>query len=267
MIAVIIPYFRAPTALARCMAALQASSYTNTSFFVRDNSIDNVLYTKAINEGLLKYLGDAQVDFALILNQDAYVLPNTLQALLDHMDSNPRCGIACPLQIKADGVSLSWGGSLEAFPFGRHRADPLESYTAPFSTYWANGAAMLVRMSMLRHIGLMDENMRFICSDADLSFTARARGWQVDVVPAARVEHSVSTSTARKVDELDKIKVQDALYFMRKWISGDIYRILSFEGPGLKDAEVRSVIDKFQGALDSLSDDIVQQSADLAAPH
>lgn len=266
MIAVVIPYFKAPTALARCMAALQASSYSDLSFFVRDNSLDNVFYTRAINEGLTKYLGDPRVDFALILNQDAYVFPDTLQVLIDHMAANPHCGIACPLQVKANGRSVTWGGSFEAFPFGRHRADPIETYTAPFDTYWANGAAMLVRMSMLRQIGLMDENMRFVGSDADLSFTARARGWQVTVVPTARVEHFVSSSKSRdaKDAELDKVKIADALYFMRKWVSGDLYRGLAFEGPHLKEAGVRVVINKFQDALNALNEAAAARSEDLA---
>ena len=255
MIAVIIPYFKAPTALARCMAALKASSYADLSFFVRDNSVDNIFYTKAINEGLTKYLGDPQVEFALILNQDAFVFPNTLQVLLNYMIASPRCGIACPLQVRENGTTVTWGGSWEAFPFGRHRTDPIESYTEPFNTYWANGAAMLVRMSMLRQIGLMDENMRFVCSDADLSFTARARGWKVAVVPDARVEHAVSNSTSRdvKATHLDEIKIQDALYFMGKWVSGDLYRNLAFEGPQLNEAAIRAVVNQFQSALKSLN--------------
>lgn len=265
MIAAIIPYFKAPVALARCIAALQASSYADTTLFVRDNSIDNIFYTKAINEGLTKFLSDSHVDFALILNQDAYVLPDTLQVLADYMQANPRCGIACPLQIKEkSSKKVTWGGALEAFPFGRHRSDPIESYTAPFETYWANGAAMLVRMSMLRQIGLMDENMLFICSDADLSFTARARGWQVSVVPAARVEHFISGSAdgGHKDDVLEKIKIQDALYFMKKWISGDLYRSLAFEGPQLKEAAVRSVVNHFQDTLNSLSDGARREAMD-----
>ncbi len=246
-IPVIIPYFRAPEQLDRCIQALKGGAYPAIEIFIRDNSDDNILFTKAVNEGLIKYLFDPAIDYALILNQDAYVLPDMLTRLVDHMDAHPRCGIACPLQI--DGGQVTWGGSFEAFPWGRHRQDPLASYTAPFETPWAHGAAMLVRMSMLRETGLLDHNMRFVFSDADLSYTARARGWQVTVVPLARVEHVVSTSALGGPPELNIVKIQDALYFAEKWISADLFRRLEFQGENLKGQVARFEIDRFRAIL------------------
>ena len=49
---------------------------------------------------------------------------------------------------------------------------------------------------MLEEIGLLDETMRFICSDVDYSFTARARGWKVWLSAKARGLHKPGASIA-----------------------------------------------------------------------
>jgi GT2 family glycosyltransferase len=229
LVPIIIPYFRAPAALERCVAAIRASTYSPTDIFIRDNSDDNILFTAAINEGLRKYLFDPQIQFALILNQDAYLQPGTLSALVEAMEANPKIGIACPVQYEADGVTINWAGSHDSFPAGWHQL-VLKSETNPYETYWANGAAMLVRMEMVREIGLFDANMKFICSDADYSYTARARGWMVTVVPTARIEHTNNASQKNPSPTLNDIKIRDIIYFGEKWITGDLFRQLAVEG-------------------------------------
>jgi hypothetical protein len=61
--------------------------------------------------------------------------------------------------------------------------------------------------------------MQFICSDADLTLLARARGWKVFVVPEDRCVHSLGGSVAGNA-ELEVIKLRDAIYFAQKWLSG-----------------------------------------------
>ena len=115
---VVIPYYRDPEALARCLDALGESTYKNFDVYVRDNSEDNIYYTAAVNEGIKLGLADPEVSDFLVLNQDCYLEQTTLELLKSHLTEFPECGIACPLQIKNNTVT--WGGSLEAFPLGRH---------------------------------------------------------------------------------------------------------------------------------------------------
>lgn len=246
-IPVIIPFYREHEKLARCLAHLRASSYTDTDIFVRDNSNDNIYFTAAVNEGLKKFCYTSSIRYVLILNQDAYLASNAISVLADFLDRNPESGIASPLQVTAEG-KVDWGGSLQAFPYGAHRCDPLESYDRPVETYWANGAALLVRTEVVREVGLWDRNMVFICSDVDFSFSTRARGWKIHVVPEARCEHRLGGSLGANPD-LHPIMLRDALYFARKWVSGDLYRRLAFEGPKLVDASVRDTIQKMEQHL------------------
>jgi GT2 family glycosyltransferase len=246
LIPIIIPFYKAHDKLERCVAHINASSLTNTEVFIRDNSDDNILFTAAVNEGLRKYAYRDDVSYILIQNQDAYLAPQALELLVSFMNAMPTCGIAAPLQIAADGKTVTWGGSLNGFPYGVHHCEDLPYYKKPLETFWANGASMLVRAELVREIGLFDKNMRFICSDLDFSFSARARGWRIAIVPTATVEHSISSSVSSQNMELALIKEQDALYFAQKWLSGDLYRQLAYEGKSLSRLEIQKGIDQFK---------------------
>jgi GT2 family glycosyltransferase len=105
---------------------------------------------------------------------------------------------------------------------------------------------MLLRVKMIREIGFLDKNMRFICSDSDYSFTARSRGWKVKVVHQAHVYHSAGSSGSTASTFINKIKNQDAIYFAKKWLSGDLYRSLSYEGEKLTRMKIQTAIQKLE---------------------
>lgn len=240
----IIPYFKAPEKLAKCIAALDSQVDIPIDVYVRDNSEDNILFTKAINEGLRNFCYSDLYEFSLILNQDAYLRQGSLASLVHVMHENPSCGIACPIQV-TENHEVTWYGSLDAYPYGVHAGKPMVTDNEPFETFWANGACMLLRNSMVREIGLFDENMAFICSDADYSFTARSRGWTIAVVPNSEVEHALNSSGNNNVPVwLTKQKLIDQMYFSKKWLTGDLYRSLAYEGKILTDKFVTDEIEK-----------------------
>lgn len=266
IVPIIIPFYKEHEKLRKCRAAIDAQSYPGCETFVRDNTHDNILYTAAINEGLAKYCYRDDVQYVVVLNQDANMHKDCVRHLVAFMEANPECGIACPLQYqeKAGAMSwggpgaplaissekvVTWGGSQQAFPTGVHRCDPFASYTAPLETYWANGACMMIRVQAVRECGLFDKNMRFVCSDADFSFTARARGWKVFVVPQALCEHSLGASGKLGNPMIDTVKLRDIVYFTQKWLTDGLYRQLAVEGPELSSIGVRQVLRRYQWTL------------------
>ena len=248
-VAVVIPYFRNPVALQRCQEALKTQNI-EIEVYIRDNSDDNILFTKAINEGLRQYAYNNLAQYILVLNQDAYMLADGLKKMIQAMQANPKVGIVIPVAIDANNQVTSFA-ALNAYPWGKSRGGQMQDVPkTPYYTYWANGACMLLRVSMIREIGLLDENMRFICSDADYSFTARSRGWDVMVEPGALVEHSLDASGHNTNTWLEEVKFNDQLYFARKWLSGDLFRSLSFEGKSLSEQFIRNEMNK---TIDQLS--------------
>lgn len=231
---IVIPYFKAKEKLDRCLENIRDSEYKDFDIYIRDNSLDNILFTAAVNEGIRDGLRSASKRYFLILNQDCYISPTALTTLVNAMDSNPEAGIISPIQTNENN-QLTWAGSLDAFPNGKHQTiiDP-KSDGAPYETFWANGACMMLRRELVEDIGLLDRNMKFICSDSDYSFTARARGWKVLVCPAATVEHSLQSSAGRGSNPAIELqKLLDVMYFCDKWLTGDLFRKLSFEGNSL----------------------------------
>ncbi|NQV32197.1 MAG: tetratricopeptide repeat protein [Phycisphaeraceae bacterium] len=225
---VIIPAFKNKTQLNACVQHLECQT-APCDIFIRDNSEDNIFFTAAVNEGIKHFL-NTDCPYMLALNQDMYLKPNAVEEMVAFMEAHPKCGIGAPLQLdhnKPDHVI--WGGSLYAFPAGRHHMGPVSQYSQPRQVLWANGACMILRKDMIQDIGLLDKNLAFIGSDSDYSFTARARGWEVWCITTAQGCHEHGASGGATDPFLQNLKIKDMLYFGEKWLTGGLYRALAFE--------------------------------------
>jgi len=230
MIPAIIPAYRDPEKLARCVNALEAQTVP-VEVFVRDNSIDNIQFTAAVNQGFRKYL-DSPCEYMMTVNQDMYLEPAAVERMVEFMNANPRCGIAAPLQISAtDPKEVVSAGGTQILPLGHFFCGPLKSFKKMGNTpiHWASGCCWLVRKAMMREIGLLDENLVFIGSDADYCFTARARGWYAFMIPAARGVHECGKAW-QGASELQPLIRADAAYLAAKWAQGEVYDWLKFNG-------------------------------------
>lgn len=226
MIGVIIPFYKHRDQLDQCLACLRKQTVP-VEIFVRDNTHDNIYFTAAVNEGLRVCL-DKGCDYVLVLNQDMYLHPDAVEHMLRLMDSRPPCGIAAPLQLSPnDPSTVICGGGMEAWPAGRLCGGPLSQFTKDDQIHWADGACMMLRRQTVEEIGLFDKNLVFIGSDADYSFTARSRGWQVWRASAARGTHQRGGSATVQNHALEVRKVKDMLYFSDKWLTQELYRQLA----------------------------------------
>jgi len=249
IIPVVIPYYKAPEQIKLAKSCLEKQIGVQTEIFIHDNSVDNLYFTKAINLGIKKFIKNHA--FLMILNQDAYARQNCILEMLNVMNEHPKCGICTPVSFNSSG-KCNWSGGLDAYPIGKHNTDnhnlkKVNSLESP----WANGACMLLRSEMIQEIGIFDENMRFLFSDSDYSFTARSRGWHIRVASKAIIDHTLSGSASKKSSpELDVIMLEDQLYFAKKWLSGDIYRSLSIEGEKLSDEFIKLTMQETRENLD-----------------
>lgn len=260
MIPVVIPFFRHRDKLDRCLAHLARQSRPVEPVVV-DNNETNRYFTVAVNEGLKRSLASSSA-YYMFMNQDMYLAPDAVERLAQFMEANPRCGIASPLQLSTSQPGhVDFAGATEAFPLGFYLNGPRESFRDDREVHWAGGGCLMLRAEMVREIGLLDPNMRFLASDADYCFTARARGWSVWVVAAAAGHHDEGSSKAVQPDlALERVKVDDILYFAAKWLSGGLYRHLAFEGPTLDAARVQAIVRHFEGVREQLARGVVPPS-------
>ena len=252
MIPAIIPAFRNKDQLEKCIAHLKNQTI-DVEIFVRDNNSNNVYFTAAVNEGIRRYL-DKPCKYILVLNQDMYLQPTAVEIMVAFMDSHPECGIGSPLQLHVDDPHrVIFAGSYEAFPAGRHQHGRLSEYNNDEQIFWANGACMILRTKMVQQIGLLDENLRLIGSDSDYCFTARARGWQVCRIAGARGVHEKGVSGLGYDADIEALKRSDMIYFGRKWLTGQLYKDLAYEGKSWTPERVKHIMAQLEGTTVRLS--------------
>jgi GT2 family glycosyltransferase len=251
---VAIPYYKNRRQLDNCMLHLQKQSVP-VQVFIHDNTENNIYFTRAINVALRTYLETCPFEqYYIILNQDMYLEPKAIEEMCLFMDEHPQCGIGMPLQLShTDPDKVIFGGGVQVFPVGTCAQGTISDYKDNCQIRWADGGCMILRTRMIREIGLFDENMQFVCSDADYSFTAWARGWQVWNIVNARGVHERGCAAEMHVStELSILKARDIDFFVRKWITGELYRKLNHPSVPSKMEVIKPEIDKIRINLNKL---------------
>lgn len=223
MIGFVIPSYQAPEDLERCRECIARQTPQHT-IYVHDNSIDNIYFTAAVNEGIKHFL-DETLDYICVINQDVFLEDGAIKKMFELMQSNPDIGIVTACHIpRADTNTCIDTGGLWAIPSGGSLAmDRNELKDAPL--LWATAACWLLRPEMIEEIGLLDENLVHFCSDVDYCYSARARGWEVWRCAGAIGIHK--PKSLQLSDEMHLRKYKDVEHLLKKWCGG-LYHELGF---------------------------------------
>ena len=252
MLPVIIPFYKNKDQLEKCLHHLKNQTVI-TEAYIHDNSHKNLYFTAAINEGIKQYL-ERPCKYIIVLNQDMYLEQDAVEQMIDFMESHRKCGIGTPLQMHPtlSGYVANAGG-LRTFPTGNHYHGKLSQFERDAQIPWANGACIILRKQMIQEIGLLDANMRLYGSDSDYSLTARARGWEIWRIVRARGVHEHGISSDIRDLRMEKIKLEDMLYFAKKWITGDLFRQLAHENDHHSTEEIEKYLSDFLASSNAIS--------------
>lgn len=224
---VVIPFYKNQKQLDKCLEHLRNQT-VKVQVYIHDNSDDNIFFTRAINIGLRHFLQNTQEPYIIILNQDMYLESQSVEEMVKFMDSTPDCGIGMPLQLSQKNPNeVIFAGGIGAYPVGTSAVGPLNSFNQNCQIRWASACCWILRSSMLREIGFLDENMQLVGSDSDYCFTARSRGFQIWNIVKARGVHEGGASKEHGEPEFYERKIRDMDYYARKWITGELYQFLS----------------------------------------
>lgn len=213
--------YNSTATLARCLASLDAQTYTDFSVILIDNASDqkpkdllsglsapvsymemdeNLGFAPAMNVALKA----TDSEFLVALNPDAFPKPDWLNELVASADQYQDFAAFGSLQISAADSTIidGFGDSLLAWgPAWRGQTPPQDSNTAGlYESFGVCAAAALYRADTLRQIGGFDD--RFFCfyEDVDVSFRLRLTGHKCGVVKAAVVDHVGGASFEGKSD-------------------------------------------------------------------
>lgn len=141
----------------------------------------------------------ARGDLLLLCNDDAFVEPGCVDALVAALAAHPHAGAASgvllfnhrPDVIASAGIRVTGDGlALDLWASRPVAALPSE----PVPIFGATGGLALLRRTLLDDVGLFEEGFFAYLEDADLAWRARLRGWSSVVAPDARARH-ISSAT------------------------------------------------------------------------
>jgi GT2 family glycosyltransferase len=154
----------------------------------------NLGFAKANNIALRDWDGD----YALLLNPDCLIEPDSVEKVLAVMDAAPGAGMAGCLIRNPDGSEQAGCRRLSPTPgrvlksmFGGTGVNLTERPlpAAVISVEAISGAFMLVRRSAMAQVGLLDEGYFMHCEDLDWCLRFRHAGWSILFVPDVAVTH------------------------------------------------------------------------------
>jgi GT2 family glycosyltransferase len=275
-LSVVTPTFNTASMTLRCCRSVLASMPEGTEVIVADDGSSdgtgellarelpsvrivrlesNSSFAPAANRGVAVARGRIIV----LLNSDAIVEKDALQAILAAFDADPILGVAGARLINEDGTpqwsggqtpTLAWmigvvsgaGRFAHVFrrrePWKKHRQECLchkrlsmwhrhSCLCSRRDVDWVSGAAMAFRREVWETSGPLDERYRFYCQDIDLCLRARKAGWRVAVVERARVVHTLGGTVAGdKTQRHDPERLWPDLldwgtaYYGRRWSVG-----------------------------------------------
>jgi N-acetylglucosaminyl-diphospho-decaprenol L-rhamnosyltransferase len=230
--------------LARCLAGLRrearSAPYTTRVVVVDNGSTDGTLQMLAEHfpeVGVLanpsnrgfgaannRALAQCTTRYALVLNPDTELLPGALTHLVAELEAHPEAAVCGPMLLNADGSVQSSRRRLPRAATGFVESTLVQRFLPDLALLrhyyaadrpddvaqevdWVTGAAMLVRMSAAREVGLFDERFFMFSEELDWCWRFRRAGWTVRYTPAARVIHYGGRSTAQ-------VPVQRQLLFL-----------------------------------------------------
>ena len=151
--------------------------------------------------GYNKAFKEIDCEYFVLINSDIEVTDGWLNPLVDWMDTHPDCGACAPkLHSWQERDKFEYagaaGGYIDKFgyPFCRGRIlKRLETdrgqYDSPADVFWATGACLMVRSSVYRKLGGLDERFFAHMEEIDLCWRMQLEGWKVTVVPSSTVYH------------------------------------------------------------------------------
>ncbi len=187
---------------------------------------ENVGFARANNRGLAACQGR----YALLLNSDALLTANALQAMLDLAESRPRAGIVGAHLRNRDG---SFQASHSPFPnlwqeflilsgigrllYGRwYPSHGSEENEGPQVVDYVEGACLLVRRAAFEQVGGLDEGYFMFSEEVDWCYAMREKGWQVWYQPEARVIHLGGGSSRNRRPQREADLYRSRIRFTRK---------------------------------------------------
>lgn len=156
-------------------------------------SLSGIVEIKRVPENLgfagghnlaIQYAIEAECDYIWLLNNDAIVSSDTLTALVESIEADPKCGMISPLIFsEADHQKVDFVGAVHDWAkLDSERAGTPEQskqmLAADPDNFVVWGTAPLIRVSALREVGALNEGYFAYFEDDELGARFSNSGWR-----------------------------------------------------------------------------------------
>lgn len=148
-------------------------------------------------------------EFVMLLNPDTIIQKGALQELQSFMLKHPNTGIVGARILNENNIAES---SARRFPtifselISAARLGlltkllkkwdvPLPPTKSPHPCDWVSGAAMMIRSSLFKQVGLMDDRYFLYFEELDFCYKTKKQGWEVWIDPQSVITHFEGQST------------------------------------------------------------------------
>lgn len=211
-ILVIIVTYNAMKWLDKCLGSLKASVVPIDVFIVDNGSSDgtqsyissnypeykfyqnkeNVGFGKANNIGL-EYAINNQYDYAYLLNQDAWIYPDTLKILSQASVENPDYGILSPMQMTGSAKRLdkNFVSTCCSYNSNQYFFEDLyfDRVGEIYSVKHVMAAHWLIKLSILKKVGAFSDTFPHYGEDTNMCHRMYFHNFKVGIVPKAKAVH------------------------------------------------------------------------------
>ncbi len=218
-ITIIIPHYNGRKILSDCLLSIRQNTFKSYTTIVIDNgSTDgsqemvrqefpevrllenetNLGYSGACNQGMKL----SQTDFILLLNNDTVMPPNFLEEMFRVISANEKIAAVQPKILSIQDkqffdYSGGAGGEMDilGYPFARGRIfDMVEKDKGQYDAlssrvFWTSGCAMLLRHSVLKTVGYLDEDFFAHQEEIDLNWRLQLAGYENHVALSTYIYH------------------------------------------------------------------------------
>lgn len=151
--------------------------------------------------GYNRALSMIEAEYYVLINSDIEVQDGWIQPLTETLDRNPEVGACAPklhswYERDMFEYAGAAGGYLDSFGFPLCRGRIMNmvekdegQYDSPADVFWATGACLMIRSSLFRELGGLDDRFFAHMEEIDLCWRLHQRGQAIRVIPQSVVFH------------------------------------------------------------------------------
>jgi GT2 family glycosyltransferase len=187
----------------------------------------NLGFTGGNNIGLRQAL-EMNYEYVMLLNNDVFVYDNFLFHLYNFLDFHKDVGAVQPLIYNHPDRFKIWngGGSFNKLTGNTNSGNYITHHSSPKEVCWISGCAFMIRTSVLKAVGLLNEKYFAYYEDVDLSFRISEAGYKLMLIPSSQIYHigggSSNTPEKRKEGYLSPdvhyYNIRNHIWIIRRWL-------------------------------------------------